>query len=161
MFSGSLRLFAAGMLLVSQLALGDVDIEPRNALLSDYPYPYPVQQFPLQVQQQSLTMAYMDIPPSKSQKPRGTVLLLHGKNFSGAYWKDTIDALVALGCRVIVPDQIGFGKSSKPAPFQYSFHGLAASTKALLDKLDVGSRFSILGKGGVTPILSVNKTVTI
>jgi len=46
---------------------------------------------------------------------------LHGKNFSGAYWQDTMTALLAEGYRVVAPDQIGFGKSSKPAHFQYSF----------------------------------------
>lgn len=147
MLSASLRLLAAGILLMSQLAVGDVDIKPQDALLSDYPYPYPVQQFSLQAQQQSLTMAYMDIPPSKSEKSkktRGTVLLLHGKNFSGAYWKDTIEALTQQGYRVIAPDQIGFGKSSKPTPFQYSFQSLAANTKALLDKLGV-DRVAVAG----------------
>lgn len=139
MLSGIRRLFAAGLLLASPFAAGEADIQPQDAMLSDYQYPYPVQQFPLQSQQQHLTMAYMDIPPPASRKPRGTVLLLHGKNFSGAYWKDTVEALTAQGYRVIAPDQIGFGKSSKPAPFQYNFHALAANTKALLDELDVDS----------------------
>lgn len=133
------RPLAATLLLASQFALGEVDIEAQDAMLSDYRYPYPVQQLPLQAQRQSLTMAYMDIPPSASQEPRGTVLLLHGKNFSGAYWENTIEALAAQGYRVIAPDQIGFGKSSKPAPFQYNFHALAANTRALLDEIDVDS----------------------
>jgi pimeloyl-ACP methyl ester carboxylesterase len=37
---------------------------------------------------------------------------------------------------VIVPDQIGFGKSSKPN-IHYSFHSLATNTKQLLDTLGV------------------------
>ena len=36
-----------------------------------------------------------------------------------------------------MPDQIGFGKSSKPTDIQYSFQMLAAQTKALLDHLGV------------------------
>lgn len=61
-------------------------------------------------QQQTLEMAYMDVRPERAN---GTaVLLLHGKNFSGAYWERTIRALTAGGYRVIVPDQIGFGSSS-------------------------------------------------
>ncbi len=135
--SGTFRLLAASLLLASQFAFGGVDVAPQDATLSDYDYPYPVKTFPLRAQQQSLTMAYMDIPPAESAKTLGTVLLLHGKNFSGAYWKDTIEALTRQGYRVIAPDQVGFGKSSKPAPFQYSFQGLAANTRALLDKLDV------------------------
>ncbi len=63
-------------------------------------------------------------------------MLLHGKNFFGAYWKETIAALSDAGFRVIVPDQIGFGKSSKP-DLHYSFHLLAGNTKLLLDSLGV------------------------
>jgi pimeloyl-ACP methyl ester carboxylesterase len=82
-------------------------------------------------------MAYMDVMPSGGGKGKGkSVLLLHGKNFSGAYWKDTIAFLTDNGYRVIAPDQIGFGKSSKPN-IHYSFHALAANTKKLLDTLGI------------------------
>ena len=64
------------------------------------------------------------------------VLLLHGKNFFGAYWKETIRILSQNGFRVIVPDQIGFGKSSKPN-IHYSFHLLAINTKKVLDSLGI------------------------
>ena len=120
-------------LLLSRVALA----EPAalDARLSDYAYPYPVQTLPVSVQQQSLDMAYMDVAP---KKPNGeTVLLLHGKNFSGAYWERTITELLAEGYRVVVPDQIGFGKSSKPAQLQYSFQMLADQTRRLLDHLNV------------------------
>jgi pimeloyl-ACP methyl ester carboxylesterase len=80
-------------------------------------------------------MAYMDVAPVGESNGR-TVLLLHGKNFFGAYWKETIEALVRNGYRVIVTDQIGFGKSSKPN-IHYSFHLMAANTRKLLDTLGV------------------------
>jgi pimeloyl-ACP methyl ester carboxylesterase len=48
------------------------------------------------------------------------------------------------GFRVIMPDQVGFGKSSKPQHFQYSFHLLAQNTKRLLDSLGV-EKVSVLG----------------
>ncbi len=106
-----------------------------DARLSNFAYPYPVEIFAFESQQQPLEMAYMDISP---QTPNGrTVVLLHGKNFSGAYWERTIQELAAEGYRVVVPDQIGFGKSSKPAHFQFSFQELATHTRALLDKLGV------------------------
>ncbi|MBM1142997.1 alpha/beta hydrolase [Alcanivorax sp. ZXX171] len=106
-----------------------------DARLSGYDYPYPVKTLALDSQDQTLEMAYMDVRP---ETPNGrTVLLLHGKNFSGAYWKDTIEALVADGYRVVAPDQIGFGKSSKPARHQFTFHALADNTRALLDHLEV------------------------
>lgn len=113
------------------------DPKPLDARLSDFSYPYPVQTLPLQDQQQNLEMAYMDVTPEQANGR--TVLLLHGKNFSGAYWKDTMAALLEDGYRVVVPDQIGFGKSSKPAHFQYSFQTLADQTRRLLDNLKVDS----------------------
>ena len=78
-------------------------------------------------------------------KPNGrAVVLLHGKNFSGAYWAATVRALAAEGYRVVAPDQIGFGKSSKPASYQFSFQTLAANTRALLDSLRV-EKFVLVG----------------
>lgn len=84
----------------------------------------------------------MDVTPAG--KPRGVVLLLHGKNFSGTYFGETIGALRAAGYRVIAPDQIGFGKSSKPAHYQFSFAQLADNTRGLLDAAGVG-RVHVLG----------------
>jgi pimeloyl-ACP methyl ester carboxylesterase len=80
-------------------------------------------------------MAYMDVSPTGAANGR-TVLLLHGKNFFGAYWEATIAALRAAGYRVVVPDQLGFGKSSKPE-LAYSFHQMATETRDLLDTLKV------------------------
>lgn len=110
--------------------------------LKDYKYPFEVSFLPLHIQGQTLQMAYMDIEPAKFNGKN--ILLLHGKNFNGAYWKSTIDALTKEGYRVIVPDQVGFGKSSKPKSFQYSFHQLAANTKAVLDTLGI-TKISVLG----------------
>ena len=54
----------------------------------------------------------------------------------GAYWSKTIAFLSQNGFRVVVPDQLGFGKSAKP-DIHYSFHLLAANTKKLLDSLGI------------------------
>jgi pimeloyl-ACP methyl ester carboxylesterase len=106
-----------------------------DATLTGYDYPYAVRLLPLKLEGQQLRMAYMDVPPTA--RPNGhTVLLLHGKNFFGAYWKETIRALTAAGFRVVVPDQLGFGKSDKPN-IHYSFHQLARNTRQLLDTLGV------------------------
>jgi len=111
-------------------------IPALDAALSGYAYPFPVQVLPLQEQGQALEMAYMDLKPAGD--PNGkTVLLLHGKNFSGAYWERTANELSSRGYRVLMPDQIGFGKSSKPTNIQYSFQMMAAQTKALLDHLQL------------------------
>jgi len=112
------------------------ELAPLSITLEGYGYPYPAQFLPLTIESQDVRMAYMDVQPAQGKGNGKAVLLLHGKNFFGAYWKDTIAALVAQGYRVIVPDQIGFGKSSKP-DIHYSFHLLASNTKTLLDHLGV------------------------
>jgi pimeloyl-ACP methyl ester carboxylesterase len=106
-----------------------------DPMLADFAYPHPVKQYELTSQGQKLAMAYMDVAPSS---PNGkTIVLLHGKNFCGATWEGVIPALTGAGYRVIVPDQIGFCKSSKPAAYQFSLHQLAANTRALLASLGV------------------------
>ncbi len=65
-------------------------------------YPHPVQSLTLQIEKQSVQMSYMDAQPQKWNGK--TVLLLHGKNFNGYYWKDVIAFLNKDGYRVIVPD---------------------------------------------------------
>ena len=124
------------MLAVLPATAGAADHQPLSITLENYDYPYPVHYLPLTIEGQDLRMAYMDVPPEGAANGR-TVLLLHGKNFFGAYWRDTIRVLSHGGYRVIVPDQIGFGKSSKP-DIHYSFHLLAAATKKVLDAARVG-----------------------
>lgn len=110
--------------------------------LANYEYPYSVSVLELENQMQSLEMAYMDVKPSNYNGKN--ILLLHGKNFNGAYWQTTIKALTNEGFRVIVPDQIGFGKSSKPDHFHYTFQQLAQNTKTLLDSLQI-TKTAVLG----------------
>jgi len=117
-------------------------IKPLDATLSNYQYPYEVHFKELKSQNQTLRMAYMDV---KSKTPNGkTIMLLHGKNFNGAYWKKTAKDLSDKGFRVIIPDQIGFGKSSKPQSYQFSFAQLANNTKAILDELKI-TKVIVLG----------------
>ena len=105
-------------------------------------FPFPVQYIVLDIQGEKLEMAYMDVEPVT---PNGkAVLLLHGKNFAGNYWEQTARDLSKAGFRVVIPDQIGFGKSSKPTNIQYSFQLLAQNTKAILDKLKI-EKISVLG----------------
>ncbi|WP_293916204.1 MULTISPECIES: alpha/beta fold hydrolase [unclassified Sphingobacterium] len=106
-----------------------------DIMLTNYSYPYEVQYLNFKSQGQEIRMAYMDVQPSQSNGK--AVMLLHGKNFNGAYWKTTVESLVKEGYRVIVPDQIGFGKSSKPVGYQFTFQQLACNTKLLLEKLKV------------------------
>jgi pimeloyl-ACP methyl ester carboxylesterase len=132
-------LLSAGFAIVT---LAQAQPPAFDARLSSYPYPFPIHILPIDTQRQNLELVYMDVQPEAPAS--NTVLLLHGKNFSGAYWASTIAALNATGYRVVVPDQIGFGKSSKPRDFQYTFQTLALHTKELLDALGVGT-VSIVG----------------
>jgi pimeloyl-ACP methyl ester carboxylesterase len=103
-------------------------------------YPYPVQYFSLTLDGQPVLMAYMDVKPAK---PNGeSIILFHGKNFNGFYWKDVIPALTNAGYRVIAPDQVGWGQSTKPN-MKYSFEMLARNNKLLLDSLGIKNIYVI------------------
>jgi pimeloyl-ACP methyl ester carboxylesterase len=116
-------------------------IEPAAINLENIKYPFPVKFLNTSFQWQQFKMAYMDVQP---EKPNGkNVLLLHGKNFNGAYWETTANELKKRGYRVIIPDQIGFGKSSKPRQLQYSFQLMAMQNKTLLDSLQVSQAIVI------------------
>ena len=117
-------------------------LKPLGIGLEGIEYPQPIQFLDLTVENQPLRMAYMDVAPSGVANGK-TVVLLHGKSFSGDYWGHAITTLAADGYRVVVPDQIGFGKSAKP-DIRYSFDLLARNTKALLDKLGI-QRAAIVG----------------
>jgi pimeloyl-ACP methyl ester carboxylesterase len=107
--------------------------EPLGIALEGWPYPAPIKFLPLTMAGQAVRMAYMDVPPAGSANGRVAVLL-HGKNFDSSYWSGPIEWFTQAGFRVVVPDQIGFNKSSKP-DLDYTFEGLAANTLALLDAL--------------------------
>ena len=110
--------------------------------LEGFEYPLPVQRFVFQSQRQQVQMGYLDAQPERANGR--TIVLLHGKNFCAATWEGTMRFLQSNGFRVIVPDQIGFCKSSKPASYQYTFQQLAHNTKALLDSIGV-QRFTVMG----------------
>jgi len=108
--------------------------EPYGIGLEGFPYPYPVNLLPLTNDGEQLRMAYMDIAPAQANGR--VVLLLHGRNFPSSYWAPVIKVLTDAGYRVIVPDQIGFGKSSKPSG-ELHFDNLARNTMTLLDHLGI------------------------
>src|SRR3982074_2726126 len=108
--------------------------EPYGIGLEGFAYPYAVSMLPLVNDGEQVRMAYMDIAPTTANGP--TVMLLHGRNFPSSYWAPVIKSLSEAGYRVVVPDQIGFGKSSKPAA-DLHFDTLARNTIALLDHLQI------------------------
>src|SRR6478752_5890355 len=108
------------------------DVKPGSITCDECPYPYPSKYLDIRVYSQDVRIAYMDVPP-KAAANGHSVLLLHGNNFGGFYFKAIIDALTKEGFRVIVPDQIGYGRSSKPiAP--YNFNSQARNTFLVLQK---------------------------
>jgi pimeloyl-ACP methyl ester carboxylesterase len=117
-------------------------LRPLGIGLEDIEYPYPVHYLDLTIEGQLLRMAYMDVAPAGAANSK-TVVLFHGKSFAGDYWARAIAKLTAEGYRVVVPDQLGFGKSAKP-DIRYSFDLLARNTKTLLDSLGV-TRAAIVG----------------
>jgi pimeloyl-ACP methyl ester carboxylesterase len=124
-----------GALLVSTIApAAAAEREPYGIGLEGFPYPYPVNMLPLTNDGEQVRMAYMDVAAAQ---PNGrTVVLLHGRNFPSSYWAPVIKTLNEAGYRVVVPDQIGFGKSSKPQG-DLHFDTLARNTVALLDHLKI------------------------
>jgi len=96
---------------------------------------YPVKFFDFFAEEQPVRLAYRDVHPTA--KPNGeTVLLFHGEDFSGSCWEKTAQRLASDGFRVVVPDQLGFGASTRPN-IHYSFHQMAENTYRLLSYLNV------------------------
>jgi pimeloyl-ACP methyl ester carboxylesterase len=133
-------LLAALLVLSSPAALATraqaADLQPMGVALEGYAYPHPVAFLPLEHGGHATRMAYMDVAPTASANGR-TVLLLHGRNFPAGYWAPTITALSAAGYRVIAPDQVQFGKSSKLDDVPVRFERMVTDTAALLDHLGV------------------------
>jgi pimeloyl-ACP methyl ester carboxylesterase len=130
-------LFAAlaALMLASPVSAAEgVPREPYGIDLEGFPYPYPVNLLPLVNDSEPLRMAYMDVAPAQANGR--VVVLLHGRNFPSSYWAPVIKTLTDAGYRVVVPDQIGFGKSSKPSG-ELHFDTLARNTIALLDALQI------------------------
>jgi pimeloyl-ACP methyl ester carboxylesterase len=115
--------------------------------LEGFAYPYPVQFYAFRTQAQTNSMAYMDVAPDEPGPGAGrTVALLSGTSLCAGSWAATVGALSRAGFRVVVPDQLGLCKSSKPVNYQYSFEQLAANTRRLLDHLSAG-RIILIGHG--------------
>jgi pimeloyl-ACP methyl ester carboxylesterase len=125
---------SAALLILLSISASAAEREPYGIGLEGFAYPYPVSMLPLVNDGEQVRMAYMDVAPAQ---PNGrTAVLLHGRNFPSSYWAPVIRTLNDAGYRVVVPDQIGFGKSSKPSA-DLHFDTLARNTIALLDHLQI------------------------
>jgi len=116
-------------------ASAPADVKPGSINCEDVAYPFPTASLSFTLYGQDLRMSYMDVPPLGP--PNGhTVVLLHGNNFAGFYWGGPIDAIRKEGFRVVVPDQIGYGRSSKPI-IPYNFSDMARNIRLLLQSLKI------------------------
>jgi len=130
------------LLAQSESPKAPTDVKPGSITYDEIPYPYPVAYLPLTLYGQDIRMAYMDVPPAGQPNGR-TVVLFHGMNFGGFYFAGPIEVLRKEGFRVVVPDQIGFGRSSKPI-MPYNFHDMALNTRKLLTSLGI-AKVTIVG----------------
>lgn len=111
------------------------DVKPGSINCEDCPYPYPSSYLDIRVYSQDVRISYMDVAAQGTANGH-TVLLLHGNNFGGFYFKAVIDALTKEGFRVVVPDQIGYGRSSKPV-VPYNLYSQARNTSLILQHLKI------------------------
>ena len=118
------------------------DVKPGSLTCDECPYPYPTKYLDINVYSQPVRIAYMDVAAQGTPNGR-TVLVLHGNNFGGFYFSSIINALTRAGFRVIVPDQIGYGRSSKPiAP--YNLNSQARNTYRILQHEKI-ERAAVIG----------------
>src|SRR4051812_22847769 len=118
------------------------EIKPGSINCEDVPYPYPTSSLPITLYGQDLRISYMDVPPLG--QPNGhTVVLLHGNNFAGFYFGGLVEVIRKEGFRVVVPDQIGYGRSSKPI-MPYNFNDMARNTRLVLQHLNI-DRVMVVG----------------
>src|ERR1700684_752889 len=121
--------------------------------LESYPYPHPVHYLDVTHVAQAdwmdrhapdwerrARLAYMDVAPDGAQA-KAAILLVHGKNFFGAYWTGVIEALRHEGFRVIVPDLIGWGKSTKASTLTAA--SVVTPLRSLVDQLKLDSFVSV------------------
>lgn len=111
------------------------DWGPVSGAMVEIPYPYPVDYMPVTHFGQDGLKAYMDVAPTGPANGQ-TAMLFHGMNFAGIGFAPTIEALTAAGFRVVAPDRIGYGRSSK-MDIPYNLHIFASDARKLLDHLGI------------------------
>ncbi len=61
------------------------------------------------------------------------VVMLHGEPTWSFLWRQVVPPLLEAGLRVVVPDQVGFGRSDKPERSWFTYDRLCATMGAHLD----------------------------
>lgn len=86
------------------------------------------------VEQDGNTIVYADLGPTDGP----VVVLVHGMVSDSSTWSRPAQLLATRGYRVIAPDLLGHGRSSKPADGGYLLPDFAASLSRLLTELNTG-----------------------
>lgn len=108
-------------------------LETPDSRFHDLP-DYPFAPNHVRVDERGLRMHYVD------EGPRGAapILMLHGEPTWSYLYRHMIPPCVAAGQRVVAPDLIGFGKSSKPTRIRdYSYLAHCQWVRALIEALDL------------------------
>lgn len=83
---------------------------------------------------------------SSSPPPKHTILFCHGFPDSAALYQYMVPALLKLGVRLIIPDLIGYGGTSKPEdPAEYTWDGQSQDLNDILAKEGVEGNIIVLG----------------
>jgi pimeloyl-ACP methyl ester carboxylesterase len=82
-----------------------------------------------------------------------TLVFIHGLGSYLKFWRYQLDAFAARGYRVIALDQLGYGKSDKPATFPYTMEAMADVVHEVVQKVG-GGRPVLVGHsmGGQTAL---------
>lgn len=108
--------------------------DERFADLQDWPYETSYVEVTASDIDVALRLAYVDV----GQESGRVVLLLHGEPTWGYLYRKMIPGLVEAGCRVIVPDLIGFGRSDKPThKSDYTYARHVEWVSSLVEQLDL------------------------
>ena len=103
------------------------------------PAPAPEDEQPVEwakgaVDQDGNTVVYTDLGPADGPP----ILLVHGMLSDSTTWTRAAQSLAAAGFRVIAPDLLGHGESSKPVDYGYLLPDFATSLQRLLIEVGVG-----------------------
>lgn len=129
--------------------------------LPDWPYE------PHYVETGGLRLARVDEGPAEAHP----VVLVHGEPSWGFLWRRAVPPLLDAGLRTIVPDQVGFGRSDKPARRDwFTYDRLVESFAAHVEAVDpdpvtlvvhdwggvVGLRWAVENPGRVARLVLLN-----
>ena len=92
-----------------------------------------------------LVYRYWTSPASANSSDRPALLMLHGFPDSAVLWSRMLPELLQLSNRLIIPDLLGYGGTSKPTdPTEYAYHLMV---KDLLDILDAEKITRVISLG--------------